>query len=126
MRRFIACRVCRVLAWFPSCCGLAVFSSLAVSAPDPWGLPACTPCVGGCACSVFWFFIVHGIGCAPTRYAMGNHFVSSFDVPRMRLSFLACSVALSAVRQVVVQDGHVDRSGGRSMVARLACIAHCS
>lgn len=51
MRCFIACRVCRVLAWFPSCCGLAVFSSLTVSAPDPWVLPACTPGVGGCACS---------------------------------------------------------------------------
>lgn len=55
MRRFIACRVCRALTWFPSCCGLAVFSSLTVSAPDPWVLPACTPGVGGCACSVFWF-----------------------------------------------------------------------
>ena len=55
MRRFIACRVCRALVWFPSCCGLAVFSSLTVSAPDPWVLPACTPGVGGCACSVFWF-----------------------------------------------------------------------
>lgn len=126
MRRFIACRVCRVLAWFPSCCGLAVFSLLTVSAPDPWVLPACTPGVGGLRLQCVLVFIVHGIGCAPTRYAMGNHFVSSFDVPRMRLSFLACSVALSAVRQAVVQDGHVDRSGGRSMVARLACIAHCS